>query len=55
MKQARNGSIRQFLGNARSFMLGAGIGSGMTARAAERAGADFVLALNAGRFRAMGG
>ena len=36
-------------------MLGAGIGSGMTARAAERAGADFVLALNAGRFRAMGG
>lgn len=48
-------SIRQFLGNARSFMLGAAIGSGMTARAAERAGADFVLALNAGRFRAMGG
>jgi predicted TIM-barrel enzyme/DNA-binding CsgD family transcriptional regulator len=36
-------------------MLGAAIGSGMTARAAERAGADFVLALNAGRFRAMGG
>ncbi|MEQ1954705.1 phosphoenolpyruvate hydrolase family protein [Mesorhizobium yinganensis] len=55
MKQAQGGSIRQFLGNARSFMLGAGIGSGMTARAAERAGADFVLALNAGRFRAMGG
>ncbi|WP_249796348.1 phosphoenolpyruvate hydrolase family protein [Bradyrhizobium australafricanum] len=27
----------------------------MAARAAERAGADFVLALNAGRFRAMGG
>ncbi|WP_245443675.1 phosphoenolpyruvate hydrolase family protein [Rhizobium phaseoli] len=47
--------IRQFLGNSRSFMLGAAIGSGMTARAAERAGADFVLALNAGRFRAMGG
>ncbi|TIO01476.1 MAG: phosphoenolpyruvate hydrolase family protein, partial [Mesorhizobium sp.] len=53
--QAQRGSIRQFLGNARSFVLGAGIGSGMTARAAERAGADFVLALNAGRFRAMGG
>ncbi|OLP47989.1 phosphoenolpyruvate hydrolase family protein [Allorhizobium taibaishanense] len=47
--------IRQFLSNSRSFMLGAAIGSGMTARAAERAGADFVLALNAGRFRAMGG
>ncbi|WP_259667451.1 phosphoenolpyruvate hydrolase family protein [Rhizobium lentis] len=43
------------MSNSRSFMLGAAIGSGMTARAAERAGADFVLALNAGRFRAMGG
>ncbi len=47
--------VRQILGNSRSFMLGAAIGSGMTARAAERAGADFVLALNAGRFRVMGG
>ncbi|WP_281048092.1 phosphoenolpyruvate hydrolase family protein [Shinella zoogloeoides] len=47
--------LRQFLSDSRSFMLGAAIGSGMTARAAERAGADFVLALNAGRFRAMGG
>ncbi|UXN57748.1 phosphoenolpyruvate hydrolase family protein [Phyllobacterium zundukense] len=47
--------IRRFLSNPRSFMLGAAIGSGMTARAAERAGADFVIALNAGRFRAMGG
>ncbi|WP_353005757.1 phosphoenolpyruvate hydrolase family protein [Mesorhizobium sp. M0976] len=47
--------FRQILGNSRSFILGAAIGSGMTARAAERAGADFVLALNAGRFRAMGG
>lgn len=35
-------------------MLGAAIGSGMTARAAEKAGADFVLALNAGRLRAKG-
>ncbi|WP_143278149.1 phosphoenolpyruvate hydrolase family protein [Bradyrhizobium sp. UFLA03-84] len=47
--------IKQFFRNSRSFVLGAGIGSGMAARAAERAGADFVLALNAGRFRAMGG
>ncbi|MCK1682202.1 phosphoenolpyruvate hydrolase family protein [Bradyrhizobium sp. 147] len=53
--QVRGGGIRQFFRNSRSFVLGAGIGSGMTARAAERAGADFVLALNAGRFRAMGG
>lgn len=53
--QVRSGGIRQFFRNSRSFVLGAGIGSGMTARAAERAGADFVLALNAGRFRAMGG
>ncbi len=53
--QAKGGGIRQFFRNSRSFVLGAGIGSGMTARAAERAGADFVLALNAGRFRAMGG
>ncbi|MGL3104229.1 phosphoenolpyruvate hydrolase family protein [Bradyrhizobium sp. BR 1432] len=53
--QVKGGGIRQFFRNSRSFVLGAAIGSGMTARAAERAGADFVLALNAGRFRAMGG
>lgn len=51
----KGGGIKQFFRNSRSFVLGAGIGSGMAARAAERAGADFVLALNAGRFRAMGG
>ncbi|WP_245471721.1 phosphoenolpyruvate hydrolase family protein [Bradyrhizobium nanningense] len=53
--EVKGAGIRQFFRNSRSFVLGAGIGSGMTARAAERAGADFVLALNAGRFRAMGG
>ncbi|MET4607732.1 putative TIM-barrel enzyme/transcriptional regulator with AAA-type ATPase domain [Bradyrhizobium sp. JR4.1] len=52
--QVKEDGIRQFFRNSRSFVLGAGIGSGMTARAAELAGADFVLALNAGRFRAMG-
>jgi predicted TIM-barrel enzyme/DNA-binding NtrC family response regulator len=36
------------------FLLGAAIGTGMAARAAERGGADFLLALNAGRFRSMG-
>src|SRR6266478_4529111 len=36
------------------FLLGAAIGTGMAAKAAERRGADFLLALNAGRFRSMG-
>lgn len=37
------------------FVVGAAIGTGMTARAAAKGGADFLLALNAGRFRVMGG
>jgi len=36
------------------FVIGAAVGSGSTALAAERGGADFLLALNAGRFRSMG-
>jgi predicted TIM-barrel enzyme/DNA-binding NtrC family response regulator len=36
------------------FLLGAAIGTGMAAGAAERGGADFLLALSAGRFRSMG-
>jgi predicted TIM-barrel enzyme/DNA-binding NtrC family response regulator len=36
------------------FLLGAAIGTGMAARAASRGGADFLLALSAGRFRSMG-
>lgn len=39
------------LGN---FLIGAAIGSGTTALAAERGGADFLLAINAGRLRNMG-
>jgi predicted TIM-barrel enzyme len=39
---------------ARPFLLGAAIGSGLVARAAERGGADFILALNAGRLRTRG-
>lgn len=35
-------------------MIGAAIGSGNTALAAERGGADFLLAINAGRLRNMG-
>jgi predicted TIM-barrel enzyme/transcriptional regulator with AAA-type ATPase domain len=36
------------------LLLGAAIGLGMTARAAAQGGADFLLALNAGRLRVMG-
>ena len=36
------------------FLIGAAIGAGNTALAAERGGADFLLALNAGRLRIMG-
>lgn len=36
------------------FLVGAAVGSGGTALAAERGGADFILALDAGRFRIMG-
>ncbi|MBK1657270.1 phosphoenolpyruvate hydrolase family protein [Paracraurococcus ruber] len=36
------------------LVVGAAIGIGMTAQAAERGGADFLLALNAGRLRVMG-
>lgn len=40
--------------SGRQFLLGAAIGTGMAAKAAEHGGADFLLALNAGRFRSMG-
>ena len=36
------------------FLFGAVVGSGMTAQVADRAGADYLLALNAGRFRVQG-
>lgn len=38
----------------KGFLVGAAIGTGMTARAAAQGGADFLLALNAGRYRVMG-
>lgn len=37
-----------------AFLVGAAVGSGVTAQAAERGGADMLLTLNAGRFRMMG-
>ena len=36
------------------FLVGAAIGAGILGQAAEKGGADFVLALSAGRFRIMG-
>lgn len=36
------------------FLVGAAIGTGLAAQAATRGGADFLLALNAGRLRSMG-
>ncbi len=36
------------------FLFGAVVGSGLTAKAADKAGADYLLALNAGRFRVQG-
>ena len=39
---------------SRDFRFGAVVGSGMTAQAADSAGADYLLALNAGRFRVQG-
>lgn len=41
-------------GRRTDFLIGAAIGSGSTALAAERGGADFLLAINAGRLRSMG-
>ncbi len=45
------------IGNATTagkFLFGAAVGTGMTALAAERGGADFLLILNAGRLRSRG-
>jgi predicted TIM-barrel enzyme len=39
---------------AQDFLIGAAIGSGAMALAAERGGANFLLAINAGRLRSMG-
>ncbi len=39
---------------ANRFLFGAVVGSGMTAQVADRSGADYLLVLNAGRFRVQG-
>lgn len=40
--------------SGRRFLVGAAIGTGLAAQSAVRGGADFLLALNAGRIRCMG-
>ena len=40
--------------NPDRFLFGAVVGSGMTAQVADRSGADYLLVLNAGRFRVQG-
>lgn len=56
--QARSVALEDLLRKRRpgnpSLLVGGAIGVGMTAEAAVRGGADFLLALNAGRFRVMG-
>ncbi|ASY60624.1 Sigma-54 dependent DNA-binding response regulator (plasmid) [Sinorhizobium sp. CCBAU 05631] len=47
-------SLRKALSKPNSTLVGAAIGTGMAAQAASRGGADFILALNAGRLRSMG-
>jgi predicted TIM-barrel enzyme/DNA-binding NtrC family response regulator len=41
-------------GTQGNFLIGAAVGSGISARAAEDGGADFLIAINAGRLRNMG-
>lgn len=41
-------------GTNKPFLFAAVVGSGLTAKAADKAGADYLLALNAGRFRVQG-
>jgi predicted TIM-barrel enzyme len=54
MVDGRGAEPPQRMQGRRSFLVGAAIGTGMAAQAATRGGADFLLALNAGRLRSMG-
>ena len=54
MTQARATLLRDRQPGAKTLLVGGAIGVGMTAEAAERGGADFLLALSAGRYRVMG-
>lgn len=46
--------LRRACAGRHTLLVGAAIGTGLAARAAARGGADFLLALAAGRFRTMG-
>jgi len=46
--------FRQTIKQPDGFLVGAAVGAGMTAQAAEAGGADFLLAITAGRMRVMG-
>lgn len=46
--------FRKTIGQPDGFLVGAAVGAGMTAQAAEAGGADFLLAITAGRMRVMG-
>ena len=46
--------LKESLRRPNTTLVGAAIGTGMAAQAATRGGADFLLALNAGRIRSMG-
>jgi predicted TIM-barrel enzyme len=48
------GRLKATLQEPNATIVGAAIGTGMAAQAASRGGADFLLALNAGRIRSMG-
>ncbi|MCM5555196.1 phosphoenolpyruvate hydrolase family protein [Pleomorphomonas sp. NRK KF1] len=50
----RSAQERPTIGAAGRFAIGAAIGAGLVARSAVRGGADFILALSAGRVRVMG-
>jgi two-component system response regulator AtoC len=55
--ETRSSVRQQVLGRLRSsngLLFGAAIGSGLTTRAAEQGGADFLLVLSAGKFRMAG-
>lgn len=47
-------TLKTTLGKPNTTLVGAAIGTGLAAQAASRGGADFILALNAGRLRSMG-
>src|SRR5262249_41715320 len=47
-------ALRDAQARSGTFLVAAAIGTGMAAQAAARGGADFLVALNAGRLRSMG-